>query len=103
MLSSTGVTRSSLAEDREERTREPLESRAGIVVEPAADELDLRVVTRAVTVIARGCLDGLEVGSAAHQRHESVLRRERAGHGLGGSSGCSHVGFGGEAFLVAPS
>ena len=42
MLSSTGVTRSCSAEDREEWAREPFERRAGIVVEPAADELELR-------------------------------------------------------------
>ena len=53
-----------LAEDREQWTREPFERGAGIVVEPAADELELGVVSRPVTVLARGRLNGLEVGSA---------------------------------------
>ena len=53
-----------------------------------------------MTVVACGCLNGLEVGSRPHERHESVLCRERAGDRFGGSAGSGHVGFRREAFLA---
>ena len=53
-----------LAEEREEWTREPFEGGAGVVIEPAAHELELGGVSRPMTVLSRGRLDGLDVGSA---------------------------------------
>ena len=53
-----------------------------------------------VTVLAGGRLDGREVGSAPHERDESVLCRERDGHRLGRCPARDHVGFCREALLA---
>ena len=57
-------------------------------------------IARALTVVAGGRLDGLEVGSAPYQRDESVLGRERAGYRLGRCAARGHVGFCREALLA---